>query len=98
MIRPLVETTGLPIFNRVNQISYSLSDLDSIGLGKKDLVQLGSLQRITVVKKRVKTVNEEDINRVKEIVPACRIADVQAEKHQIDLTVKQGSIFACCAQ
>jgi hypothetical protein len=96
-IRRLLEVLEIPIFNRVNEISYQVTNLSEIQLRKEEVSRLHKLERILVTRRGVKPVDESEIKAAEDIVPACRLASVEKTKNQISIKVNPGSQLACCA-
>ena len=96
-IRPLVEALEIPIFNRVSEINYLVRDVGEIRLEKDEVASLHQLDEIVVTKQGAKPVVDSEVQTVSELVPACRLKNVEKTKNQISLQVSQGSRFACCS-
>jgi hypothetical protein len=96
-IRRFVEALEIPIFNRVNEISYEVTNLSEIQLRKEQVARLHELEQILVSRRGVKPFDESEIKAAEEIVPACRLASVEKTKNQISIKLNPGSQLACCA-
>lgn len=96
-IRRLVEALEIPIFNRINEISYRVTNLSDIRLRKEEVARLRELEQIVISRRGAKPVDESEIKKVEDIVPACRLARVETTKNKISLKVNPGSRLACCS-
>ncbi len=97
MIRPIVESLQIPIFNRVRSLHYEVYDVDKIPIRPDEIAKLHALEQISVVRKGATPINDSEVQSAKRIVPVCRLASVEQTSHQIDLHLDTGSQLACDA-
>ncbi len=98
LLRRIVGAFEIPLFNRVNEINYRVSKLDEIVMASDDLARFHELEKVSVVKRGSKRINESDLEASAALVPPCRIAALEDDGNQIQITVNRGSPFGCYAQ
>jgi len=96
LIRPLVETMGIPIFHRVKQIRYNLKNPSKITIDRSVMDRLHELELISVTKYPMQHVDEAAIKAIESNVPPCRLAAVETSENQVNLKISSGSSFLGC--
>ena len=96
-LRRFVHALRIPIFNRINEISYSVSDLNEIRLGRQEVAKLHDLERILISQNGIWPFDETDVLTAEEMVPPCRLAAVDKSETKISIAVNRGSPLGCCA-
>lgn len=85
----------IPIFNRVEEVGFLLNDFNEIPLEKDDLDNFSELRQFTVSKKGRVALSESDMELVKELVPAGRVASVEKTEKRVSIQVGENAAFAC---
>ena len=93
-----MEALEIPIFNRINQISYKVTNLSEIQLRKEEVARLHELEQILISRRGVKPFDESEVKAAEAFVPACRLASVEQAKNRINIRVDPSSQLACCSQ
>lgn len=94
VLRELVTALDVPIFNRIQRISYVLSDVNKIPLGKTEVARLSELNEISVVKKGKQPISTTEAKTIGDLVPACQLVSVKQSKNQVDVKLNR---LACCS-
>lgn len=88
----------IPIFDRVSQINYRVSELAEVDLAKEEVAQLHELQHVSVTKRGGTLVNDLDVKASENVVPFCRLGKVQKNGNRITVEVRPGAPFACSSK
>lgn len=95
LMQGLVEKFEIPIFHRVSEISFTVSDLDQIDLSKTDVSHFHALERISISKRGAGSLDESDVRDSAELVPPCRLNKVDKSQKVIHLELGPGSPLSC---
>ena len=94
----MVQAMGIPIFNRISEISYVFRDLSEIQLETEDVARMHDLEHISVSKRNETIVNESDVKTVRDIVPPCRLASLGKIVNQIKIKVNHRAMLASASR
>ena len=91
VFRKSLERFNVHMFDRIQEIGFSVRDPQKIQLDQEETARLPELEKISIWKRWGTKVSESDVNAAEEVVSECQLASIHQNESQIEL-----KSFSCC--
>ena len=98
VLRELVQRFDIRMFDRIRKIGFTVKELDKIQLNPEETARLPELEKISISKRTNAEMTEADVKSAEGIVSHCRLASIDQNENQIELTVNPPTPFCCSSQ